>query len=173
MIIWVTGISGAGKTTVCDAIWSKIKPQLPQLAVIDGDVVRQIFGGSLGHREVDRVVQIKRIQSIAKLLDDQGFIVLVAALYSHPDLLNWNRENFEEYYEVYLDVSLEMVQQRDPKGLYAKAAAGKMPHVVGIDIPWHAPKNPHLVFDGNEGETVETIAEKIILGAELRERARS
>jgi adenylylsulfate kinase-like enzyme len=147
VVIWITGLSGAGKTSLCDALNRMLKPCLPQLVLIDGDAVRQLFGDTLGHSEADRKVQIGRIQRLAKMLSDQGLVVLVAALYSHPDLLAWNRANLADYFEVYLDAPLDLVERRDSKDLYAGAAAGTIPHVVGVDIPWHAPQAPDLRLD--------------------------
>jgi adenylylsulfate kinase len=121
MVIWLTGLSGAGKTALSDALIAAVKPRLPTLVRLDGDVIRAIFGAGLGYSEPERVVQIKRIQALAKELDQQGFVVLVAALYAHPDLLAWNRANFSDYFEVYLNTSLEEVQRRDAKGLYRRA----------------------------------------------------
>ncbi len=162
MVIWITGLSGAGKTTLCEALSRRLKPHLPELTNLDGDVVRQVFGGELGYGEPDRVAQIKRIQSLAEMLDGQGLVVLVAALYAHPDLLAWNRATFADYVEVYLEAPLDLVRARDPKGLYAKAAAGRMPDVVGLDIPWHAPVNPDLTIDMTAGPSVDDAAQTII-----------
>jgi len=159
MVIWMTGLSGAGKTTLCEALTRRLKPALPALTILDGDVVRQVFGGDLGHSEADRVTQIRRIQSLAEMLDRQGLVVLVAALYAHPDLLAWNRATFDDYFEIYLNAPLDLVRRRDPRGLYGKAAAGQMPDVVGLDIPWHAPVNPDLTIDMTAGRSVdETMA---------------
>lgn len=162
MVIWVTGLSGAGKTTLCQAIYRLLKPRLPELVLLDGDVVRAILSQDLGYRESDRIVQVKRIQGLAKCLSDQGVVVLVAALYSHPELLAWNREHFQDYVEVYLKASLETVRRRDPKALYAKASVGTMPHVVGMDIPWHEPVNPDLVINSDESESPESLAKTIV-----------
>lgn len=165
MVIWITGISGAGKTTLCDALIKLVKPRLPELVVIDGDVVRDIFGGALGYSEPERVQQIGRIQALARELDRQGLVVLVAALYANADLLAWNRQNFQDYFEIYLDASLTLVQKRDAKGLYAKAARGDMPHVVGIDIPWNAPSYADLRISSDQapdpGRLAVTVAAKI------------
>ena len=147
MIIWITGISGAGKTTLCEALRRLLKPRLPELVLLDGDVIRDIFGNDLGFAEPDRMRQIRRIQSIALELDRQGLVVLVAALYAHPSLLEWNRQNFTAYFEIYLEASLPLVQARDPKGLYAKVKRGEMKEVVGLDIPWHSPTSPDLRID--------------------------
>jgi cytidine diphosphoramidate kinase len=161
MVIWLTGLSGAGKTALSDALIAAAKPNLPTLVRLDGDVIRAIFGADLGYSEPERVVQIKRIQALAKELDQQGFVVLVAALYSHPDLLAWNRANFSDYFEIYLDTSLEEVQRRDSKGLYRRARAGAQRDVVGIDIPWHAPRNADLALDG-AADTPAALARRVI-----------
>lgn len=162
MVIWVTGLSGAGKTTVCENIVRMMKPFVPELVLLDGDVVRDIFNDQLGHKKPDRIRQIKRIQRLAKELDTQGLVVLVAALYADQELLDWNRENFQNYAEIYLDASLELVQNRDPKGLYEKVRVGEMKHVVGIDIPWNAPQNPTLAIKMTDVETPHSVSKKII-----------
>ena len=87
MVIWVSGLSASGKTTLCNAMWRLLKSQAPELVLLDGDVIRAVFSNDLGYREEDRVVQITRIQNLAKLLSDQGLVVLVAALYANHSLL--------------------------------------------------------------------------------------
>ena len=180
MVVWITGISGAGKTTLCEALSALLKPSLPELVLIDGDIVRKIFGGDLGYGEEDRVRQIKRIQGLAGELDRQGLVAIVAAVYARPDLLAWNRQNFSDYFEVYLDAPLTLVQQRDAKDLYGKAARGEMSDVVGIDVPWHAPENADLRIDATEAlapsELAKTVAMQIprfaeVLGGEQLEVA--
>jgi len=165
MVIWITGLSGAGKTSLARALARRFKPQIPEMVIIDGDDVRRLFGPSLGYREQDRYTQIRRIQAIARMLDGQGMVVVVAALYAHPDLLAWNRENFSSYFEVYLDAPLELVGERDSKGLYARAARGETANVVGFDIPWRAPENPDLRVGVGRGwepdEIVVEIAKRV------------
>lgn len=162
MVIWITGLSGAGKTTLCDALIGLVKPWYPQVVKIDGDAVRDLFGNDLGFEEEDRKVQIQRIQKLTKFLADQEAVVLVAALYSHPDLLSWNRENFSEYFEVYINASLALVERRDPKGIYRSAAMGSEKNVVGIDIDWHAPRFPDLVLEASDSLTPSEMAFQII-----------
>ena len=162
MVIWVTGLSSSGKTTLCNALWDVLKPGLPQLVLLDGDAVRAAFGGGLGYREEDRVVQITRVQNLAKMLSDQGMVVLVAALYANPELLGWNRANIDEYFEIYLKASSETVRRRDNRGLYAKADSGAMKDVVGVDIPWHAPQSPDLVIDCDAGEPADVLASRVL-----------
>lgn len=162
MVTWLTGLSGSGKTTICNALNAILKPELPEIVFLDGDVIRDVFGNDLGYAEKDRITQITRLQSLARTLSNQRLEVFVAALYSHPDLLLWNRQNMSPYFEVYLDAPLELVQKRDPKGLYAKAAAGQMPDVVGLDIPWHEPDSPDLRIDMTVEADPDTHARAII-----------
>lgn len=171
MVIWITGLSGAGKTALCDAVLERVKPVMPGLVRLDGDAVRAIFGNSLGFSEAERVVQIKRIQGLAKELDSQGLDVLVAALYSHQDLLDWNRREFSRYFEIYLDTPLDVVKARDSKSLYAKAERGEIGDVVGVDIPWNPPQHPDLTLDGS-GPTPAQLADRVIAAVpELRDAA--
>ncbi len=161
-VVWITGLSAAGKTTLCSAIWDLVKPTLPELVVLDGDIIRASFGHDLTHSEEDRTRQVGRLQGIANVLARQGMVVLVGVLYAREDLLDWNRENLPGYFEVYLKASLETVAARDSKGLYARARANQMPNVVGIDIPWHEPQSPDLVIDQDLGEPPDILARRVI-----------
>ena len=162
MVIWITGISAAGKTTLCNALYELLKPSHPNLVSLDGDVIRNAMGGDLGYSEAERKIQIQRIQGLAEALARQDLIVLVAALYAHPDLLAWNREKIPGYFEVYIDAPLALVQKRDPKGLYAKAAVGELPDLVGVDIPWHVPENSDLIIDATKQEAPTLSARRVI-----------
>jgi adenylylsulfate kinase-like enzyme len=148
-VIWLTGLSGSGKTTLGTALLRHLAPRR-QGILIDGDRVRILFQDDLGFSEAARHTQIGRVQRLAQWLGEQGQLVVVAALYSHPDLLAWNRKNLPGYFEVYLDMPLDLVRARDAKGLYAAAAAGQAKDVVGVDIPWHAPLAPDLVITPGE-----------------------
>jgi adenylylsulfate kinase-like enzyme len=161
MVIWVTGLSASGKSTLCQALYRLMKPRLPSLTMLDGDAVRAVMGHDLGHTEIHRRVQLSRLQHLAKLLVDQELCVLVAVLYSHPEALAWNRTNLPGYFEVYLKASLETVMARDPRGLYEKAVRGLMPDVVGIDIPWHEPRDPDVVFDMDNAPAPDTMAVEV------------
>lgn len=162
MVIWITGLSGAGKTTLCNELYKRLKPEKKELLLLDGDKVRAAFGHDLSHKESDRIKQVKRLQAISQVLSEQNLIVIVAVLYNNPELLLWNRNNLNDYYEIYLDASLELVKERDNKGLYAAADTGEMIDVVGLDIPWHEPKEPHLKVEVEKAGTVQDIADKII-----------
>ncbi len=162
MVIWITGLSGAGKSTVAQAMLELLKPRMPELVLLDGDTIRELFGKSLDYSEPSRVIQVERLRTMAKLLSEQNLVAIVTVLYSHPDLLAWNRANIRDYVEVYLDTPLDVVIDRDVKGLYAKAKRGEMPHVVGLDIPWYPPPSPDLHLKGDDGATPRDLALAII-----------
>lgn len=152
MVIWLTGLSGAGKSTIAADFIKLVKPRLPALVLIDGDVIRTIFGSDLTYAECDRQKQINRIQNIAKFLNDQSIPVIVTALYSNPQLLQWNRENLLGYYEVYINTPFNTVVERDVKGIYQSIGTAIKPNIVGFDIPWQEPKSPDLIIDTVESQ---------------------
>lgn len=162
MVIWFTGLSGAGKTTIASLVYERVKPRLPHLVMLDGDAVREAFGDDLGHTEADRVKQISRVQRFARLLSSQGLMVMVAVVYAHPDLLAWNRRHIPDYFEVFVDAPLDLVRRRDSKGLYGRAARGETHNVVGHDIPWHAPAAPDLILDAGRGLTPLALAGQLV-----------
>ncbi len=163
MIVWITGLSGAGKTTLCSALRDLLKPRLPELVILDGDIVRAAFGHNLGYSETDRILQVGRLQAMSKVLAEQGLVVIVAVLYGNADLLDWNRTNLDDYFEVYLHASLDTVIARDTKALYAQARDGKMGNVVGMDIEWHEPVNPDMVLDADNRRSPVEMAREVAM----------
>jgi adenylylsulfate kinase-like enzyme len=161
MVLWLTGLSGSGKTTLCRALWTLLKPGLPELVILDGDAVREMMGHDLGHDEASRAKQVARLRALAKFLSDQGHVVVVAAVYTRPDLTAESRRVLRGLFQVYLDAPIEAVKRRDTKGLYAAAAAGTTKHVVGVDIPWHPPLSPDLVLKSDSGEAPEAVARRV------------
>tara|TARA_B100000965_G_scaffold400020_1_gene421164 strand:- start:532 stop:1038 length:507 start_codon:yes stop_codon:yes gene_type:complete len=168
MVVWITGLSGAGKTTIANYIIKKYLKIFPNILAVDGDVIRDLFGNDLGFNEKDRVKQIKRLQKLAHFLEKQNQIVVVSALYCNPEILNWNRENFINYYEIYLKAPIEVVRTRDPKGIYKRYDLEKEINVVGLDIPWNEPKNSDLIIDIDKNTTVKTITDKVIESIEFK-----
>lgn len=158
MVIWVTGLSASGKTTLTQAFEKKYKTDFPNMVLLDGDVVRQLYGNDLGYTADQREIQIKRLQTIAGFLEQQGIIVVVAALYANDELLAYNRRHFKKYFEVYLKADLDSLKKREIKDLYKQALDGKIKNVVGVDIPWNEPVRPDMVFNIADGLPAETMA---------------
>ena len=133
MIIWITGLSSSGKTTLSNKLYNELN-EIPKLIQVDGDVVREIFDETSDYSINGRIRQINRIQKISKFLEKNNFTVIVSALYSNNELLTWNRENFKNYYEIFIDVPITILKKRDKKGVYSNNK-----NVVGLDIDWEKP----------------------------------
>jgi cytidine diphosphoramidate kinase len=147
MVIWLIGMSAAGKTTLARRLYARLKPRAPNLVMLDGDDFREIFGHDLDHTVDGRRRNAERISRTCRFLDGQGIHVIAAVLSIFPEWQQWNRDNFNDYFEIFLDLPLETLKTRDPKELYAGAEAGRIADVVGIDIPFPRPARPDLVID--------------------------
>jgi cytidine diphosphoramidate kinase len=148
MIIWLIGMSGSGKTTLARELYRRLKPEHPDLTLLDGDEFREIFGGDVDHTIEGRRKNAERISRFCRVLDEQHINVIAAVLSIFPEWQAWNRSTFSSYYEIFLDVPLSELERRDTKGLYQGARAGRIPNVVGVDIPFPPPANPDLVLNG-------------------------
>lgn len=163
MIIWLIGLSSAGKTTVGRALYEKIKADRNDVLLLDGDHVRQVWGDDLGHIESDRYENGWRFCRLGQLLDDQGLHAVCCILSLFEEHREWNRENLSSYFEVYLDVPMETLKRRDAKDLYAKAEAGEIENVVGVDIPFEEPQDPDLVLENDDPPTSpDGLADRIL-----------
>lgn len=150
MIIWTIGLAGAGKTTIGKEIYNKLKAKYPNTVFLDGDIIRDIMGNDLGHTNEDRAKNGWRICKLCKHLDVQNIHVVACVLSNFQEQRDWNRENFSDYKEVYIDVPMEVLVKRNQKKLYTDALAGKVKNVVGIDIPFDKPLNPDVVIDNSK-----------------------
>jgi adenylylsulfate kinase len=154
MVIWMIGLSGAGKTALSQVLYGKLKPQIPNLVRLDGDVIRAVFGNDVDHTLDGRRRNAERLSGLSKFLADQGIHVIAAVLSIFPEWRAWNRANMTDYAEVYLKASMETLTRRDTKALYSRAMRGEIPNVVGVDIPFPDPESPELVIE-NDTETGE------------------
>lgn len=161
MVIWLCGLSGSGKSTIGNALFQVLKPLVPNLVILDGDSIRDLFGNDLGFDVESRIMQIGRIQRIVQFLIDQDIAVIVAALFSTDELLQYNRRNFIRYFEVYVKAPIQILEMRDTKGLYKGARLGHIKDVVGVDIAWSEPTTSDLVAN-TEVSSVDEIVCQII-----------
>ena len=161
-VIWITGLSGAGKTTLSEQLIYDLRRRGDFVIGLDGDQVRSVISRDLDYSVESRIEQITRTRNLAKLLYDNGLTVVVSALYSNNELLSNNRLTFNNYFEVYLKVSIETLIKRDSKGIYNKYRRGKMNNVVGMDIEWQVPRKPDLIFENDFFRPCERMSEQII-----------
>lgn len=162
MVIWIIGLSGAGKSTVASELKQQINSLGKSCVMLDGDLVRELFGNDLSYNLQDRKQNADRLCKLGKYLDVQGVNVVCAILSIFPESREWNRSSLESYFEVFLDVELEDVISRDVKGIYARARSGEIADVVGVDIPFQKPDSSDLVIKNDFREDVSQIAGKIL-----------
>lgn len=161
-VLWFTGLSGAGKSTVAGAVEQRLHQLGVHTYLLDGDNVRHGLCGDLGFSDDDRKENIRRVGEVAKLMVDAGLIVLTAFISPHRAEREMVRQLLPdgEFNEVYVDVPLDICEQRDPKGLYKKARAGEITNFTGIDSVYEAPQNPEIKVENGErplSEAVEQI----------------
>ncbi|MDD7908780.1 sulfate adenylyltransferase subunit CysN [Pseudovibrio exalbescens] len=162
-LLWFTGLSGSGKSTIANALELKLSERAKHTYVLDGDNIRHGLNKDLGFTEADRVENIRRVAETAKLFVDAGLITLVSFISPFRSERQLARSLVEagEFYEIHVDTPLEDCAKRDPKGLYAKAKAGEIQNFTGIDSPYEAPENPEIRVS-TVGRTPEDIADEII-----------
>lgn len=160
-VIWMTGLSGAGKSTIADAAVALLHSQGVHTYVLDGDNVRVGLNRDLGFTAEDRAENVRRVAEVAKLMSDAGLVVIVALVSPYRSDRRAARMLFPagEFSEVHVDTPLSVAQARDPKGLYRKAAAGQLPNLTGIGQEYEAPEHPDLRLDGRQHVAVS--AEKL------------
>ncbi len=170
-VIWFTGLSGSGKSTIAKHLEKRLHDNANHTYVLDGDNIRHGLNRDLGFTDTDRVENIRRIGEVAKLFTDAGLIVLCSFISPFRAERRMVRELLGEgeFVEIYVDTSIEECRKRDPKGLYAKADAGKIKNFTGIDSPYEAPENAELVLH-TDNTPPEVLVDQII--EHLRERGR-
>ncbi|WP_257282162.1 MULTISPECIES: adenylyl-sulfate kinase [unclassified Endozoicomonas] len=151
-LIWFTGLSGSGKSTVANAVDALLHEQGYHTYVLDGDNVRHRLNKDLGFSDSDRVENIRRIGEVSSLLVDAGLIVLSAFIspFTSDRRMVRNMLPEGEFIEVFINTPLDVCEQRDPKGLYQKARAGEIVNFTGIDSRYDVPENPEIVINTAE-----------------------
>ena len=162
-VLWLTGLSGSGKSTIANAIEKKLAGMNRHTFLLDGDNVRHGLNKDLGFTDADRIENIRRVGEVARLMTDAGLIVITAFISPFRAERTMVREMMQpgEFVEVFIDTPLNIAEQRDVKGLYAKARAGELKNFTGIDSPYETPENPEIKIDTTQMD-VETAADKII-----------
>ncbi len=162
-ILWFTGLSGSGKSTIANIVEKKLHANLRHTMLLDGDNVRHGLNRDLGFTDQDRVENIRRITEVSKLLVEAGLITLVSFISPFAAERNTARQTLAkgEFIEIFVKTSLVEAEKRDTKGLYVKARSGELKNFTGIDSPYEEPPNPEIILD-TEKFSAEECAEKIL-----------
>lgn len=157
-VYWITGLSGVGKTTIGKKLYEKINKHNNATVLLDGDKLRIIFGSDLGYSKADRLVSATRNSRLCYMLSKQNITVICCTISMFDEVRKWNRENIDNYYEIFLDASMEILRNRNQKKLYTN----NKNNVVGVDIDVEFPKNPDITIKNDGRNTPDEIVEMII-----------
>lgn len=162
-VLWFTGLSGSGKSTIANAVEEQLFKMKIHTYSLDGDNIRSGINKDLNFTENDRNENLRRIAEVAKLFVNAGIITIASFISPTEKDRRMVKEIIGEQYffEIFIDTPLELCEQRDPKGLYKKARAGKIKNFTGIDSPYEAPANPDLHIH-TKNATVEDCVKKVI-----------
>ncbi len=150
-VIWITGLSGAGKTTLAKELILHLQKSSSKPILLDGDILRNILRnddmGDDGHSREVRIKLALKYAQMCKLLSSQGLTVVIATISMFEEVYVWNKKNLPNYFEVYLKVPVEELRRRDPKLIYQKYDSGDLLNVAGLDLAVDEPYNPNLFLD--------------------------
>jgi adenylyl-sulfate kinase len=161
MTLWFTGLSGAGKTTLCRSVADYLRAEGFPVAVLDGDEVRQTICAGLGYSREDREENIHRIIMAAEGLVESGVVTLVAAISPYATMRDEARKRLRPFVEIYVNASLATCIDRDTKGLYRRALMGEIPAFTGVSDPYEPPLAPEVECN-TESETIDQCVAKIL-----------
>lgn len=159
--LWFTGLSGSGKTTLARRVEHALCARGYKVEVLDGDIVRENLSKGLGFSKEDRDTNIRRIGFVCELLTRNGVIAISAAISPYRSVRDENRARIGRFVEVYARCPIEVLAERDVKGLYKRALRGEIKNFTGVDDPYEPPLNPEVVFDSDK-ETPEESAARVL-----------
>ena len=159
--IWFTGLSGAGKTTIAERLYQLLRDRGLKVEMLDGDVVRTNLSKGLGFSKEDRDTNIRRIGFVCKLLTRNGVVTIASAISPYRAVRDEVRAEIGDFVEVYAKCPLDVLQERDVKGLYAKAIKGEIANFTGVSDPYEEPLNAEVVLESDK-ETVDESLAKLV-----------
>lgn len=161
-VYWITGLSGAGKTTIGKIVYEELKKKYPNTVFLDGDTLREVFGGVFGYEEEDRRQCAMCYARLCAMLEKQDINVVCCTISMFHSVREWNREHIHNYREIYVKVLWDTLRERNQKGLYSGAKDKEEKSVVGIQIEFEEPMQPDLVLENDGEKTPEEQAQMIL-----------
>lgn len=161
-LIWITGLSGSGKTTIGNALYLKLKQKYKNVVFLDGDSFREILGNDLGHNPKDRLENAYRIHRMCKFLVSQNIHVVCATMSLYKEIHELNRSEMRNYLEIFIECEIDELIKRDQKGLYSQAISGKQTNVVGVNLSFDKPQNSDLTIDNTQQNALQEKVQKIL-----------
>jgi cytidine diphosphoramidate kinase len=158
-LIWITGLAGSGKTTIGSAVYTELKKTDNAVVFLDGDHFREINGNTLGYEREERLKVAYQISRMCKFLIDQNITVVCSTISLFKEIHQFNKLNFINYFEIFVECSMDELIRRDQKGIYTEAINGIRKNVVGVDMHFDIPKNCNLKI---ENSTKNNLDEKVI-----------
>jgi adenylylsulfate kinase-like enzyme len=149
-VVWITGLAGSGKTTLGQRLVAELRAHGRAVVHVDGDSVRSLMGSDLGYGTRDRIDNAYRIARLCKFLQGEGVLVVCSTMSLYPEIWQFNRANFDPYLQVYLDVPMSVLTERDQKGLYSGVPLGQASDVGGLDLPVSLPIDSDLVLENSD-----------------------
>lgn len=159
--VWFTGLSGAGKTTICKRLETILRERNMKVESLDGDVVRKHLASDLGFSQKDRYANIERVAFVAEVLTRNGVCVLASFISPYQQMRDYCRKEIGDYVEVYVKCDIDECVRRDVKGLYQKAIRGEISRFTGISDPYEEPVDPDVIVETDK-ETVEESTDKVV-----------
>jgi len=159
--IWFTGLSGAGKSTIAEVVVDELRRRGHRVELLDGDEVRQNLSKGLGFSKEDRDTNIRRIGWVAALLARNGVVAVTAAISPYRDIRDEVRIKIDNFVEVFVDTPIDLCEERDVKGLYAKARSGEIPEFTGVSDPYEEPHSPEVRVVTHDREVTASASQVI------------
>lgn len=161
-VYWITGLSGAGKTTIGRLLYERIKEKSPNTVFLDGDILRKVFGDDLGYTKEERRKCAMRYSRLCAMLQEQGMNVVCCTISMFDSVREWNRQNISDYVEIYIEVPMDILERRNQKNLYHDVRQGMTENVAGVDLAAELPKTPDITLSNDGRNNPDQVCRELI-----------
>lgn len=166
-VYWLTGLAGAGKTTIGKVLYERLKETCPTVVFLDGDTLREVFGGIFGYSSEERLKCALCYARLCKMLSEQGMTVVCCTISMYNEVWEWNRKNLPGYLEVYIKVPAHVLQERDQKKLYSSQKRGLSSDLAGFDVHVDEPPMPDIIIENYGRLSVKECVDIILYGKSI------